>query len=170
MRYKLTTQDCKTHHGHEWSAGVWLRAAGESNAPCSNGVVHYYDSPHAAMLFNPVHAAIASPLLWEFETREEIGHDGLKGWCKEGRIVRAVPLPDITTEQRAEFAIRCAMLVYKDAQWLTWAHRWLAGVDRTAHATHAANAAYAAADAAADAANAAAREQINGVIAQVFKP
>jgi len=56
---------------------------------------------------------------------------------------------------KAEFAIRCALWVYKEPTWVEWATRWLSGEDRTA--ATAAAAAAAADRAAADADRAAAR-------------
>jgi hypothetical protein len=47
------------------------------------------------------------------------------------KIERRVKLPDITLEQRVEFAIRCAMVIYEDKDWLKWANNWLNGTDRT---------------------------------------
>lgn len=141
IRYKLTKQNLTTRISFYWTPTIWRTAYGVSNYPCSNGVLHYYDSPHAAALFNPIHANISEPLLWTLETRAERGHDGLKGWCKSARILEKISLPDITTEQRVEFAIRCAQrVVYTGTNWHLWATDWLSGSCRNAHA-----AAYAAA-------------------------
>jgi hypothetical protein len=135
IRYKLTDAEIRTNNGrHLWTPGEWFTATEKSNLPCTTGVVHYYDSPRLAVMFNPVHANITSPRLWTFETRDEIGHDGLKGWCKTARIVEELPLPVLSIEQATTFAIHCAMQVCTAPAWLAWANGWLSGADRSAAA------------------------------------
>jgi hypothetical protein len=116
----------------------WQTASGIQNMPCTNGVFHYYDCSYVAMLLNPIHANIIDPKLWQFETKQELGHDGLKGWCKEARVTHAIALPSINLEQRIEFAIRCAMIVCKNSTWNNWAKHWLENTDRSIAAAKAA--------------------------------
>jgi len=90
-------------------------------------------------------------------------------------------MPTPTTEQHVEFAIRCAMLVYKDEAWTKWATDWLECKGRSARAADAATYATYAATYAADAATyatyaatyaAAAAEfsrEINRIAKQVMK-
>jgi hypothetical protein len=52
------------------------------------------------------------------------------GWS-EMRLIREIPLPKITTEQRVKYAILCAKQVYSEKKWATWADKWLDGTDRT---------------------------------------
>ena len=138
IRYKLTDQDCRTHGGFQWEPDVWREATGVGNQQCTDGVLHYYDSPRIAVLLNPGHARIAGPVLWELETDKELGHDGVKGWCKRARITLRLPLPELTTEQRIIFAIRAAMLVCFYPPWVKWAAGWLNGTDRTLESAYAA--------------------------------
>jgi hypothetical protein len=42
------------------------------------------------------------------------------------------PLPKLTTIQRVEIGIRCALTVCKDDKFRTWAENWLSGEDRSA--------------------------------------
>ena len=170
-RYKLLTQDFTTHGGTRWKGDngefITVRAVGTGNRLCTDDVIHFYDHPVLAVLFNSLHANIKSPVLVVIEIDSEVAHDGLKGGCKQAKIVEILKLPDITTSQKAEFAIRCAKVVYKNAEWNKWADAWLSGKNRTrirahkayiaanAGAAAAANAAYAAATATATTATAA---------------
>ena len=67
----------------------------------------------------------------------------IKGGCKAITRGQEVPVPVLTLEQRIEIGIRCAVTVYKDPGFQSWANAWLSGEDRTAKAVS-----YAAADAA----------------------
>jgi len=162
IRYKLSTPNRTTHGGFKLPAdGEWFYPADCKGEPaqCSNTVLHHYADPRLAVLFNPIHADYADYRLFEIEIDEEIGTDGLKGWCRAQRILRELPAPVITTEQRIAFAIYCVEPYYTDPVWQEWARKWMSGEDRS-HAAAAyaaaAYAAYAAANAAAYAANAAA--------------
>ena len=55
-------------------------------------------------------------------------------------VHKVIEAPVVSTEQRVEFAIRCAMFVYEEVAWTTWANGWLNGGDRTAAAEAAAEA------------------------------
>ena len=134
-RYKLTTQDRKTHGSYALpEAGEWYYPANRTDAPepCSDTVLHHYADPLLAVLFNPIHGNYAQPRLFEIEIDEEIGTDGLKGWCRAQRIVREMPLPTITTEQLIAFVIYCAEPYCTNPNWIRWATNWMNGADRTA--------------------------------------
>ncbi len=153
-RYKLTSQDMTTHNGYRIPPFGWYypeRRDGNAK-PCTNTVLHHYASPLLAVLLNPIHASIDNPRLFEVEILEEVGTDGLKGWSREQRIVRELPLPTISSNQRVAFGLLCSLEVYKTDSFVMWVEEWLSGKDRTAYA---ASAASAAADAAARAAYAA---------------
>jgi len=184
--YKLTTQALTTHDGFQWKVGKAVTATGEGNAPCTDGVLHYYESPLHAVLFNPIHASIENPILWEIECSEQLGTDGLKCWCKSQTLLRQVELPVITTDERIEFSIRCAKAVCTGVQFNEWADKWLSGQDRSgdlaATASRSAesrgwvaamaasrSAAMAAARSEAWAAEAASEEIINKAIKETFK-
>ena len=152
MRYKLTTQDMLTRKGKanetHWTVGEWVEASNDcSSGLCSDGYVHWYADSLLAVLLNPIHANIDSPRLWEVETGGYEQTDGqLKGGSQKVRLLKEMPLPAVTVEQRIRFAILCGQEVYADAAWNLWADNWLSGKDRTATA---ATAAFAAANAAA---------------------
>ena len=154
IRYKLTDQGMQTYGGTQWVLGEpkAVPEADRSNKMCSPGALHYYTSPEQAVLFNPIHADIPSPRLFRVEIDREVDCDGLKGCCHSMTLLEELPLPVITTEQRAAFAIRCALEVYTDPAFVRWAEAWLSGEDRSTAAAHAAayaaGAAYAAARAA----------------------
>jgi hypothetical protein len=162
--YKLTNQNLQTHNGYQWIIGKWRETDG-SGELCGPGWLHGYKDPLLAAFFNPIHANIIEPLLWEAEADGKYLNDhGRKCGYTKMRIIQQIPLPKITTEQLIEIGIRCAMEIYTEKPWIEWAKNWLNGKDRSAHAAdaaayvaaHAADAAaYAAANAAAATANAA---------------
>ena len=182
IRYKLVTQDYKTRVGYE-NETLWktvdgkfpkIKAKGQGNKLCTNGVIHSYSSPLVAVFLNPVHANIDNPRLLETECSEILIDDGTKAGHKEAYGIREIKIPEITEEQRIKFAILCALEVYKNSKFSFWAKNWLSGVDRTKESAHAADAnaadadAYAAdADAAHAAAYAAATDAYDANVANI---
>ena len=159
MHYKLVNQDLCTHNGFQWEIGKWRLAKGSGlKGLCSDGWLHCYDNPLLAVLFNPVHADIKNPRMFEVEVGGFARYDkGLKTGFRAMRIAREIHVPSITMKQKARFGILCAKAVYTDKSWNKWADNWLSGKDcliphaaadaayAAAHAAHAADAAYAAA-------------------------
>jgi hypothetical protein len=85
-----------------------------------------------AAMFNPIHANIDNPRLFEIEASEIINQDFAKLACKSQMLVKEIPLPTLSDEQRQEVAIRCAMLIPgAPLLWTNWANDWLSGKDRT---------------------------------------
>ena len=158
--YKLTTQDNRTRVDETnetlWGENVTHKALRDGGELCSDKWIHFYTHPLLAVYFNPIHANIANPKLWECEIEGTVKSEFDKSGCKKLTTLREIPLPVITTEQRIEIAIKCSLLVYEESGYVMWAEDWLSGKDRTnaAYAAHAA--AYAAANAAANAVYAAA--------------
>jgi hypothetical protein len=143
----MLTRQGKVNETH-WTVGEWVEANNDGlKGLCSDGYVHWYADSLLAVLLNPIHADIDNPRLWEIETAGYELTDGqLKGGSQSVRLLREIPLPAVTVEQRIRFAILCGQEVYADAAWNLWADNWLSGKDRTATA---ATAAFAAANAAA---------------------
>ena len=156
--YKLTSATLTTHGGYRWAPGEWHESPGTGGL-CSAGWLHWYHDPLLAVLMDPIHAAFGpTARLWEAEADGEVRDDhGLKGGSTRLRLVREIPLPVVTAEQRVRFAIFCAQAIIGDRcpAWSAWAERWLSGEDRTAAAAEAAEARAAAVAAAAEAAEAA---------------
>ena len=116
MYYKLTDQDLQTYKGFQWEIGKWVKAKGEGGL-CTNGCLHCYGSPLLAVLLNPIHIKIKDPKLFEVEVRGKEDTDGLKYGVSEMRLIREIPLPEITTTQKVAFGILCAKEVCKDKDW-----------------------------------------------------
>jgi len=156
---KLTDKNGYTKNQTLWGENITHEVTGSSNqALCSNRWIHFYEHPLIAVFMNPVHARFNEPRLYSCLIEGEIKKDGqLKSGCKKLTTLSRLPLPVITSEQRIEIGIRCAMIVYKEQHWSLWAQKWLSGEDRTEKSADATDAAaYAAArDAAYDAAYAA---------------
>ena len=157
--YKLTDEDGYTRRGCDnetlWSEGIEHTAKGTGGL-CTDGVIHAYRHPLLAVLLNPCHANIRSPILWECEGYDIVVEKGDKCGVKKLKTVKTLTLPVISIEQLVRFAIGCALEVYKDAKFKIWALDWLSSKDKSANtaadaAKNAAvknTAAYAAADAA----------------------
>ena len=159
--YKLLTQDLKSHNNTQWQIGVPITIQKEGVKMCTDQVLHCYNHPLLAVLFNPIHAKIQNPKLFEISVDQIVNTDGLKFATKSQTLIEEISLPQINTEQRIEFAIKVAKLVCEDSKWNTWADSWLDGSDRSKESawaayTAAALAAYYAAYAAYDASYAAA--------------
>ena len=135
--YKLTDQNGNTRAETNWGENVTHKATGKGTRLCSDGVIHAYDSPLKAALFNPIHGNFKDSLLWESEG-DIVVNDHLKVGVKSLTTLRQIPLPEISTEKRVEFAIRCTLKVYPDARWVKWACSWLDGSDRSEAAAWAA--------------------------------
>jgi hypothetical protein len=159
--YKLLTQDMTSYNKTKWELNKTITVTKEGTEMCTDQVLHCYNHPLLAILFNPIHANISNPRLFEINVDEIVNTDGLKYASKSQTLIKELIIPEITTEQRIEFAIRVVKLVYKDTNWNTWADNWLDKSDRTKESaraayTYAANAAASAAAWAASASDAAA--------------
>ena len=145
--YKLLTQDLKSRDNTAWKIGEPITITKKGYEMCSDQVLHCYNHPLLAVIFNRIHANILNPKLFKISVDQIVNTDGLKFASKSQTLIEEIPLPQIGTEQKVEFAIRVAKLVYKYSQWNLWADNWLNGSDRSARSAY--NAAYSAADAAA---------------------
>ena len=132
--YKLTDENCRTHSDTKWGEGVTHKAIGKGKELCTEDVIHVYDHPLKAAMFNPIQANFNNPILWECKVKKVIADDQLKVGVKECTTIKQIELPEITINQRVRFAIRCALEVYKDKNFVKWAEDWLSGKDRTAGA------------------------------------
>jgi len=136
--YKLTDEKGQTNEDTQWGENITHRAIGEGSELCTQDVIHVYDHPLKAAMFNPIHANFTIPHLWECRVRKVVANDGLKVGVKSCTTIKEIPLPEITMEQRVRFAIYCSLEVYSDKDFIKWANNWLNGKDRTAEAVRAA--------------------------------
>jgi len=141
IKYKLTDKDGYTRRGRDgetlWTLGCIVNAIGKGTKLCTSDVIHYYDSPEIAVFMNPVHGNIKPPLrCFEIEIDAIVTHDGTKGGCKHAKCLREVTVPKLSLTQMTHISIRCAMVVYKEASWVSWAENWLSGKDRTSKAAY----------------------------------
>ena len=156
--YKLTDENYQTEGGTKWGEGITHKATSKGEELCSTDVIHVYDHPLKAAMFNCIHANFTNPVLWECKIKKVVANDQLKVGVKQCTTIKRLPLPQITINQRVYFAILCALQVYKEESFVQWAEEWLSGKDRTWTAAEAAFAATEIAEAAgaAEAARAAA--------------
>ena len=149
--YKLLSQKMTSRNNTKWEIGKAIEISKEfsGNELCSNQLLHCYASPEIAVVMNPIHANISEPRLFRIRCSKILADDGTKQGCKKQTLLKELPLPEISVEQRIKIAILCATEVYKEPNFLVWAENWNTGKDRTAtSANAAANAANAAAYAA----------------------
>jgi hypothetical protein len=147
MKYvKLTDQYGETFNHTKWGPGVVHRTSGQGGL-CGEGWLHCYGSDTEsraellAVLLNPLHCNFRAPRGWRVECRGEIKSDnGLKFGTTEMECLEEIILPIVTDTQRVAFAILCAMKVYKDPKFQTWASEWLFGTDRSEEAAWSARA------------------------------
>jgi hypothetical protein len=148
MNCKITNINGMTQNDTQWGENARHEATGKGKTLCSDGFIHFYEDELLAVFMNPAHGNFKPMRLWQFEPEGEIITDGSKSGCKAGRTIKEIPIPEITTEQRVEIAIRCALPICKNTKWLEWANKWLSGEDRTTESAYAASAAAYAASAA----------------------
>ena len=138
--YKLTNQNMQTYNGFQWELGKWEAAIPGPNLDlCSSSWLHCYDSPLLAVLHNPIHASIRNPRLFEIEVAGDTKDDrGIKRGFRKMRLVKEVPLPTVTREQRIRYGILCAKSVCDSPSFIKWTDSWLSGEDRSEAAAEAA--------------------------------
>lgn len=127
--YKLTTQDNYTRKGEKnqclWGEGVSHSGTGEGGL-CGPGYIHAYTSPLLAVLFNPIHANIGSPKLWECEGDVVKTDNGIKVGCITLTTNVELPWPTISLRQKVIFAILCTRAVgFKGSFWDEWADTYI---------------------------------------------
>jgi len=146
--YKATDPQGRTRGGMDWTVpGTVNEATGRGTELCTDGVLHVYRTPEQAAFMIPVHV-LNYTRLFEVEVPEIVADDGAKCGCKRATVIREVPMPVLTIEQRVGIAIRVSLLVYSEPGYVRWAEGWLSGKDRSADAAYAARAAADAAHAA----------------------
>lgn len=139
--YKLVSQDMTTRGGMKWEIGKTNRANAVGTRMCTNQVLHCYNDPRLAIIFNPIHAGITDPILLQIECSTIVNSDKLKFACKEQTPKCRLPLPEVSLTQKVAFAVKCALTVHKASEFVLWAENWLSGVDRSSRAAIAAHAA-----------------------------
>jgi len=129
--YKLTYLDNKTRNATLWGEGITNTVdTCKFVELCSSNVIHAYTSPHIAVLLNCIHAKIKEPKLWLAEG-EVVANAGAKVGCRSLTTIREIDIPIWTLEMKVEFAIRCALTVYKSSTFVEWVNKWLSGEDRS---------------------------------------
>jgi hypothetical protein len=131
--YKLTDQDNRTYNKTLWGPNVTHKTSGKGKL-CGPGWLHAYTSWELALLLNPIHANFHKPRLWLAEGSVGKTDRGLKVGTSQLTTLMELPIPTVSNEQRAVFALLCAKVVYKDSVFVDWATDWILGKGRTAEA------------------------------------
>lgn len=130
---KLTDKDGFTRNSTKWEVGVVHRKKYAKNKGlCSDRWLHYYEGNiELALMLNPVHAKFVNPKAFEVKVGKRVLRDKqLKAGTTYMKVLKELAVPKITMETRIRFAIYCALTVYKEKTFVTWAKNWLSGKDR----------------------------------------
>ena len=131
IAYKLIGSEMKTHKGFQWELGKWYETTGKGKL-CSSSWLHFYNDPLVGLFMNPIYANIPNPRLFRAEVEGKFLDDnGLNCGYTKARLIKELPVPQISPVQRVRFAIFCVKEVYKERKWNKWADNWLSGKDRT---------------------------------------
>lgn len=123
--YKLTDGNHQTRNQTQWGEGLTHIASGQGDL-CGPGWLHAYLSPELAALFYPLHVAFNSPVLWEAEGEGKSKFDfDIKVGFTKLTTLHQVPLPLVTDQHRAQFAVLCARKVNQAPEFKSWAGCWL---------------------------------------------
>ena len=138
--YKLTRKDRTTHNEFKWPRkGYKPPELDGADSLCSGSWYHAYEHPLLAVFHAPAHVGDDYCRLFELEVTGKTKRDGyLKIGFTAGVLGNEIKLPEVTTEQRARYAIGCACSVYNDKAYHKWASDWIDGHDRTTSAALAA--------------------------------
>jgi hypothetical protein len=104
--YKLTDQHLRTMQACQWEVGQWKIAGDDPGS--IGGWLHCYFNPRLAILLNPVHAHIEKPRLWLAEARGRMVEQHRTKWAfSRMRLVKELPIPEMTAAEKLLFAKRC---------------------------------------------------------------
>ena len=141
--YKLTDENMQTHNNFQWELNKTYVTSGEGEL-CGPGFLHSYEHPLLAVLHNPLHADfdLDTARLFEADASGTILKDNqLKMGSSSLTLIKEIPIPVLTTEQKIKYAIYCAKEVCQNQEWNIWADKWLSGEDRSIKSAEAARAA-----------------------------
>ena len=128
--YKVVDENDRTWDGTEWGAGVTHTAPGGEQGVCGPGWLHAYRDVRLAALLCTAHVPFTACRVWEADA--DVSEDlGDKLLCTRITTIRLIHLPTYTTEQRVDFAIRCARRGCGGGDFDDWARYWIAGLDRS---------------------------------------
>ena len=138
--YKLLTQEMTSYNDTKWELNVPITVEKEGVEMCTDQVLHCYNHPLLAVICNPIHARIRNPKIFGINVDKIVNSDGLKFASKSQTLIKEISLPEISLDQKIEFAIRVVKLVCKNEGWNEWADKWLSGEDRSKASAYAAHA------------------------------
>lgn len=123
--YKLTDINGQTRNNTQWGEGITNCAKYGKGELCSEYYVHAYTHPLLAVFFNPIHAQIENPRLWEAKGRIVKRNHGREMGCKSLTTICEIPCPTITPEQHMRFGMLGALKVCTNSVFIAWAKKWL---------------------------------------------
>jgi class 3 adenylate cyclase len=130
--YKLTDHLNRSADGREWSEGAHYGVTG-FGGPDNDSRIRLYASPGLAALLNSQNERFRLPRLWEATVDVEVNPGDAIVACREVTATRLVPLPTLTAQHHAQFAVHCARAAYEgglhETEFRAWVDCWLAGQD-----------------------------------------
>src|SRR4030042_1210886 len=141
--YKVTDADCQTHE-RTGLRGTTKWEIGVKRTGRWGGIIRASRHPQLAILFFISDNPLNTPRLWEAEgnivSKSTLSTDDEAFGtveCSELTILRELEITWISSEKLVAFAILCALEVYQEQKFVTWASAWLEGRDRTEGAAEA---------------------------------
>ncbi len=135
--YKVTDDHDRSTDGLEWAEGVTHHTSGKGG-PEGDGWILCYASPKLAALLNPFNERIARAHLWQVAVGGSQEPEGTQIPCTEATALKQHPLPKLSSEDRARFAVLATREAYRSGLFANefdeWSRTWLAGKDRSADA------------------------------------
>lgn len=108
--FKLTDQNHTTMNNTQWAPNKTHETDGDTPYLANNSWLHFYTSPITAVLLNPVHGKFQNPILWQAKAEGTILLDkDIKGGCTKLTTIQIIPTPNISDQQRVEFAARLTL-------------------------------------------------------------
>ena len=130
--YKLTNTSEESMGGMTWGAAVSHSASGSSTqALCSDGWIHVYESAVLAVMLNPIHVALPAYHIWQSTGTIGKRKQQVKAGCTSLTTDTLIANPTVTNTHRIKFGILSAQELCHVVTWLEWAEAWLANTDRT---------------------------------------
>jgi hypothetical protein len=97
--------------------------------PCISNGYRAYASPELAVLM--VDSRDNLTRLFEAEGSGAYLTGSLESRYQNMTLLKEIPLPEFTRNQRRWFAIKCALAVCDDPVFVSWAENWINGIDRS---------------------------------------
>ena len=129
---KWISEDMRTKNDTYWTVNIPNELPEEDTLElCRKGLFHYVSDPLLAVFLKGYHNCNDYSSLYKVvdEGKSVEGID--KCGATKLTLVKELEIPEVTLNQKIAFAILCALEVYKEIRFVTWAKNWLSGQARS---------------------------------------